>query len=361
VQNCFSCHAGQQPTGQFQMATFAQMIRGGQSGNPWVPYKPDESLIIKKLKGLAGARMPQPKDRPPLAADVIAKFEKWVAEGARFDGPDAKQSTQLLAALTRTKSESSEELTADRLTAAKRMWAMADPNDAPTTRETKNLIIVSSLPPALFDEMAIVAEEQAAAVAKQFHAPTDAPLVKGRVTLFVLPTRYYFSEFGRMVENRKVSADSRGSWKFDVINAYAAVVSPGDGADYSLAGIIGQELASAYVASLAGKPPEWFSEGSGRVIASRLDPKAARVRQWNEHIKQLAGSGRLDTFMARGLSPDDTDVAAYSFVKELMASGGKYSSLIIALRNGEEFAPAFAKVYGNSAQAMAVAWAKNAK
>src|SRR5262249_43952189 len=29
VQNCFSCHAGQQPTGQFQMATFAQMIRGG--------------------------------------------------------------------------------------------------------------------------------------------------------------------------------------------------------------------------------------------------------------------------------------------------------------------------------------------
>jgi len=360
VQNCFSCHAGQQPTGQFQMATFAQMIRGGQSGNPWVPYKPDESLIIKKLKGLAGARMPQPKDRPPLAADVIAKFEKWVAEGARFDGPDAKQSTQLLAALTRTKSESTEELTADRLTAAKRMWAMADPNDAPTTRETKNLIIVSSLPPALFDEMAIVAEEQAAAVAKQFRAPADQPLVKGRVTLFVLPTRYYFSEFGRMVENRKVSGDSRGSWKFDVINAYAAVVPPGDSGDYTLAGVIGQELASVYVASLTGKPPEWFSEGSGRVIASRLDPKAARVRQWNEHIKQLAASGKLDSFMARGLSADDTDVAAYSFVKELMASG-KYSSLIQSLRNGEEFTAAFAKVYGNSAQAMAVAWAKNVK
>jgi hypothetical protein len=361
VQNCFSCHAGQQPTGQFQMATFAQMIRGGQSGNPWVPYKPDESLIIKKLKGQAGARMPQPKDRPPLAADVIAKFEKWVADGARFDGPDAKQSTQLLAALVRTNSESSEELTADRLTAAKRMWAMADPNDAPATRETKSLIIVSSLPPALFDEMATVAEEQAAAVAKQFRAPGDGPLVKGRITLFVFPTRYYFSEFGRMVENRKVPADSRGSWKFDVINAYAAVVPPGDGGDYTLAGVIGQELASVYVASLAGKPPEWFSEGSGRVIASRLDPKAARVRQWNEKIKPLAAGGKLDTFMARGLSPDDTEVAAYSFVKELMASGGKYSSLINALRNGEEFAAAFAKVYGSSAQAMAVAWAKNAK
>jgi len=361
VQNCFSCHAGQQPTGQFQMATFAQMIRGGQSGNPWVPYKPDESLIIKKLKGLAGARMPQPKDRPPLAADVIAKLEKWVAEGARFDGPDAKQSTQLLAALTKTKSESSEELSADRLMAAKRMWAMADPNDVAATRETKNLMIVSSLPPALFDEMATVAEEQAAAVAKQFHVPADQPLVKGRVTLFVVPTHYYFAEFGRMVENRKVAADARGSWKFDVINAYAVVVPPGDSGDYSLAGVIGQELASVYVASLAGKPPEWFSEGSGRVIASRLDPKAARVRGWNERIKQLAGSGKLDTFMARGLSPDDTDVAAYSFLKELMGSAGKYSSLILALRNGEEFASAFAKVYGNSAQALAVAWAKSAK
>src|SRR5262249_15118148 len=159
------------------------------------------------------------KGRPPLPDDVIAKFEKWIAEGARFDGPDAKQSTQLLAALTRTKSESSEQLSADRLASAKRMWAMADPSDQPATRETKSLLIVSSLPPALFDEMAAVAEEQAAAVAKQFHAPADQPLVKGRVTLFVFPTHYYFSEFGRMVESRKVAPEQRGSWKFDVINA----------------------------------------------------------------------------------------------------------------------------------------------
>lgn len=361
VENCFSCHSGQQPTGQFQMATFTQMVRGGQSGNPWVPYKADESLLIKKLKGTAGARMPQPKNAAPLSPETIAKFEKWISEGARFDGPDPKQSTQLLAALVHAKAATSEELTADRLTAAKRMFALADPADKPTTRETKSLVIVSNLPGGQFDELATVAEQQASAIAKQFHVPADQPLVKGRVTLFVFPTHYFFSEFGRMVQQRKIPADSRGNWKFDVINAYAAVVPPPDDGSYKLDGIIAQQLASVYVASLAGNPPSWFSEGTGRVIASRLDPKATRVQDWNERLHQMATDGRLNTFLARGLSEDETNVAAFSFVKELMASSGKYTSLILALRAGEEFGPAFTKAYGVPPQTAAVAWAKTVK
>ena len=51
-----------------------------------MPGKPSESLLVRKLKGMAGDRMPL--NKPALPDDVIAKFEKWVATGARFDGPD---------------------------------------------------------------------------------------------------------------------------------------------------------------------------------------------------------------------------------------------------------------------------------
>jgi hypothetical protein len=97
------------------------------------------------------------------------------------------------------------------------------------------------------------------------------------------------------------------------------------------------------------------------VIASRLDPKAGRVLDWSDRLHQMATDGRLITFLARGLSEDETNVAAYSFVKELMASSGKYTALIIALRGGEEFGPAFARVYGGSPQTLAIAWAKTLK
>ena len=38
--------------------------------------------MIKKLKGQAGERMPL--RQPPLSNEVIAKIEKWIADGAKF-------------------------------------------------------------------------------------------------------------------------------------------------------------------------------------------------------------------------------------------------------------------------------------
>ncbi len=84
---------------------------------------------------------------------------------------------------------------------------MADPDDKPTTRETKDLVIVSNLPEGQFNEVATVAQQQAEAVGRQFHTPAGQPLVKGRVTVFVFPTHYFLSEFGRMVQKRQVPAD----------------------------------------------------------------------------------------------------------------------------------------------------------
>ncbi len=358
VENCMGCHGGQQPTGRLQMDRFVDMIKGGQSGNPWVPDKPAESLLIKKLIGTAGKRMPL--DKPALPPEVIGKFETWIAEGARFDGAAPTQSTRLLAALVRAKSATHEELSADRTTAGRRQWALASPTEKPTVHQTKNLIVIGSQPDAILQDLADTAEQQAEIVSKQLHALTGQPLVKGRIVLFVMPNHYEYSEFGRMVENRQVPATSRGHWKYDMVDAYGVVVPPSDPSDYSVGALIAQQLASVYVASLAGNPPSWFAEGSGRVVASRLDAKSARTHDWNDRLRELAGSGKLETFVTRGLPPQDANIAAYGFMKELMSNGGKYTSLVNAMRGGEDFDHAFPRVFG-PLPTLAAGWAKSVK
>jgi hypothetical protein len=358
VENCMGCHGGQQPANQLQMDRFVDFIRGGQSGLAWVPEKPDESLLIKKLKGTAGKRMPL--NRPALSEDKIAKFDKWISEGARFDGEAPTQSTRLLAALTHAKAATHDELSADRMTAGKRLWALSNPSDKPVVVQTKNLIVISGVPEDAANEMAQMAEQQAEVVAKQLHTPANQPLAKGRILLFIIPNRYSYSEFGKMVENRPLPNEWRGHWKYNVVDAYAVVIPPTETTDYSLPALIAQELAAVHVASLAGAPPSWFSEGSGRVLAGRLDARSARVRGWSDRLRDLAPAGKMDTFINRGLPLEDNDVAAYGFVKELAASGSKYNSLLAALRNGEEFDRAFPRLFG-PLPALAAGWAKNAR
>src|SRR5262249_49072633 len=147
----------------------------------------------------------------------------------------------------------------------------------------------------------------------------------------------------------------------NTIDAYAAIEAPGDSAEYSLAGILHEQLAAVYLASLPGKPPDWFAEGVGRVLASRVDPKSARVLDWNERLRQLAAAGKLGAFITHGLAPADNDIAAYGFVRELMTGAGKFSQLLAALEGGELFEPAFARVYASPLQAEVAEWAKSAK
>ena len=105
------------------------------------------------------------------------------------------------------------------------------------------------------------------------------------------------------------------------------MLAPSDDADYSLAGLIAQQLASVYVASLPAPTPDWFCEGTGRVIALRLDAKAARVRQWNDRLHQLAGNGRLGGFVTHSMPQEDNDIAAFGFMRELMANAGSYAEI----------------------------------
>jgi hypothetical protein len=195
-------------------------------------------------------------------------------------------------------------------------------------------------------------------VGRVFRAAADKPLVKGRITLFVFSGRYDYSEFGRMVEERQLPAEWRGHFGVDTTDVFGAFVIPDSagGSDYSLQGVVGQQIAAAYVGSLSNVP-NWFADGCGHAYAARVDLKAARIKHWNDRLAQVAARNAIDKLLSNGLSPEDGEAVSYGFVKFLMANTGKFNALMAALRNGEDFDFAFTRQFGPPKELLA-AWGK---
>ena len=88
-RRCAACHGEDSAKGKYRLDTFARMLKPGDSEeNPVVKGKPEESelytLLIEKD---AHDRMPQKADALP--ASEIALVERWIREGASYDGGSA--------------------------------------------------------------------------------------------------------------------------------------------------------------------------------------------------------------------------------------------------------------------------------
>lgn len=93
---CAGCHNKDDFDGEFSMDTFAEFMKGGENGKGIVPGKPEESLLIKVLTGIAKPKMP-PRKEPQLSSAQIELLEQWVAGGAK--GPAAGEAVGGLAML----------------------------------------------------------------------------------------------------------------------------------------------------------------------------------------------------------------------------------------------------------------------
>jgi tricorn protease-like protein len=86
VENCIACHNPRKSESKYVMTTFAQLAKGGQKGEGTTlePGKPDESGLVELIGPDGQPRMPYKQD--PLPKEKIALVERWVKEGAKYDG-----------------------------------------------------------------------------------------------------------------------------------------------------------------------------------------------------------------------------------------------------------------------------------
>jgi WD40 repeat protein len=96
VENCIACHNPRKSESKYVMTTFAQLAKGGQQGEGMTlePGQPDESNLVELIRPGGEPRMPY--KQPPLSAQKIATIERWVAEGAKYDGSSPNEDWTIL-------------------------------------------------------------------------------------------------------------------------------------------------------------------------------------------------------------------------------------------------------------------------
>ena len=90
AQRCLTCHGAAKSKGGYRLDTFDSLLKPGSSKeSPITPGEPAHSKLFQLITAAdEDDRMPQKNE--PLSAAEISRIQRWIADGAKFDGPDSK-------------------------------------------------------------------------------------------------------------------------------------------------------------------------------------------------------------------------------------------------------------------------------
>ncbi len=88
ADKCLECHHEKKAKGRYRLDTFEALLKSGNSKErPVTAGRPEASTLYTRLVSAdEDERMPQKGDA--LDAAQIDLFKRWIASGAKFDGPD---------------------------------------------------------------------------------------------------------------------------------------------------------------------------------------------------------------------------------------------------------------------------------
>ena len=345
LANCQGCHiGGNRASGGLSMDSFAQFLRGGDSGSIIEPGKPSESLLVKKIKGESGDRMPA-GGRPALSAEQIAAIVTWVEEGANYDGPTADMNIETVINQVWADSAGHDELFHRRQHNALQRWTRVIPNDNPAIAKNEELLVLGNVPQEQLDKLLDQLHTAVSHTKKLLKAPTDKPLIKGGLTVFVLKSRYDYSEFGRMTESRELPKEWLGHWHADPLNAYGVLAADSDGSDARSAdkqteAVALQIVSGAYLGSFT-QVPTWFAEGTARnLVKNSFRRGDARLAAWQQaYPAALLKVDKAKTLLDGRLDEEAAGLVGMGLTNFMMERGNRrrFDQLLELLRDGATF------------------------
>lgn len=367
--NCFQCHdaTGNDAAGRFSMASFRGMLAGGQdSRNKTIlPGDPEGSYMIQMIRGTAlgpdgKTKKPKMPRRGSLEDTEVATLVSWIKDGAKFDGESQTESLDLLFRIEVAKRATHEELMASRLEEAKKLWKRGNPDSPSEVIETKDFSIIGDLGPVRMQEVAALAESEKEKICSTLKLPTDRPLVKGKITLFIFDKKFEYTEFGRVAEGRELPQQQLGHWFFNFIDCYGGIVAQ-DSSPEVLSPLLTETIVGAYLDSLGSSAPRWFAVGAARNVAAQLHAKSPVVKGWQDAVMTAAGAGLSSDAVLNTKSPDaNVKAASQIFVRDLMKQSA-WTSLLTSIAKGSKFDAAFNNAFRNNPKAVFDAWARTAR
>ena len=348
VANCNGCHyGGNRPSGGLNFTNFAGLLRGGTSGPALEPNSGKNSLLVKKLLGEAGQRMPA-GGRPALKPEEIERITKWIDEGATFDGDNREGQLDSVIAKSWANKATHTELMEQRMARARQRWKVLAPNTPAEESNNDEFHVLGNVGKSTIEKTIQNAQSALKTVRKQLKINSKEPFIKGGVTIYVLKSRYDYSELGKMIENRSLPQSWSAHWRKDVLDLYVAMVPEAGNAKLDETALV-QQLTSLWMASHDGVP-RWFAEGTGRAaLASTAGQNDQRVKPWMTQLPKVVGDLKDIKPLTEGkMNEEEEGIIGFALVRNLQASSMRkqYDTLMRAIQAGSTFEQACLKSIG---------------
>ncbi len=357
VANCIRCHSGEGAgvrRGKLDLSTFEKMQKGTPDDKVIVPGKPEASHLVLRIKGEETPPMPQGNNNR-LAAEAIAKIERWVKDGAKPDSrvdPKAAMESYAASPVQSRKRQIAKLPAAERdknvEAEGRKRWKQANPKLNPeiATSDRDHFMIFSNLPKEKANTTLRAMELQYGHLKRLLG--TEATDWPEKLSVYIFASKKDLIEFVRSVENRDVEADEVTTAKLMVPQPYVAVLDPMGGkkeepaprrkgrgrrgeardsengvSDRTLIGLLAESVDSAVVAA-AGNPPRWLSKGIGSYLAAQVErsPYYNQLRQaalasfdqgWMTKANEALGG-------AEQIAAGDLHAVGFVFVEAMMST-----------------------------------------
>lgn len=357
---CMGCHGTRNPRSGFSLATFEGILRGGDRGEALVPGDADASLIVDlvlRQKDQDGTFLKMPAGNQTLLKKSQAlALEKWVNEGAKFDGGDAKTPLRDLVptaaeiAAQKLAEMGSKEFQERRLKQGEDLWERVLPRDDVFKAESASVNVFAS-DEARAKQVSEWAEKDVEAI-RAFFGFTEASTWRGRLNVFVARDRFGYEEFNQVVFNRQtpkeMTSHSVVTSGFD--QAYIVVQDVGDEVSDTSPGLrtnLTAQLVEAFIQRNGSAPPRVLTRGIGLLLASKsTDKKDPWFVALPLRLKGVAVARPQEVFDDGSFSPAELEAVGYALAGFMAKSGSaRFVAFVKELQNGSRLADAARKIY----------------
>ena len=355
VDMCVNCHSGPNARSGLSLASFHDMMVGGDSGTVVIPGDRENSRLFRLTGGLELPRMPDTRAR--LTRKNYEDLKTWFDEGCKFDGDDPKA---LLTSFVKTEDDLRREAVAamdpaergdlvrQRLESQLKKALSSIPMQIVTVDTAAGAAHVGGdLKNSELQPLAEAAADQLAKSGELAARPLDRT---GGVAVIVMSSSYGFREAVRTVTGGEPPTGRTvvGHVDGDAVTAIVAVNKRPGNDDLTTEHRVRIAVAEA-VARTHGGLPQWLAIGSGVALASdKSRPFRAVLASGGSVIGRTSGGA---IFEDDSYTASTIDEAAAVIVSGLVESGGtdRLKRLLAAIGGGEQPTTALQSVYDTSA------------
>lgn len=310
VASCQGCHLQtNQVRNGLSLDNFTRLLQGGGAGPLLVPGEPENSLLIKKLRGMAdGQRMPL--NRPAWSDEQIELVSTWIREGAKYDGLDPIEPTVELVERSRLSRLGIAEINALREQQLLQAWRLALVDQPYQQGQTDHFLWIAGaqVDSAKIETWLKSAEKEYQRRRQAMNVQPNNAYAGGKILILIPESNYDFSEMSKLLSRREVNTQRRGYWQSTLMGPYlvlAATLS-----DQQLEELLPSWVGSAMVANLAPGLPVWFCDSLGLALsdggrgrergpaANETSFSADQIRRWLGGQLPLAEKEGLDQALA---------------------------------------------------------------